>query len=105
MRDPMAQVAVKIPKAESLWARCSPEPNTGCWLWIGYVGDDGYPAIATRFKPMRAHRAAWMVTHGPIQEGLVVCHKCDQPLCINPAHLFLGTPADNTRDMVAKGRK
>ena len=92
---------------ERLLANCTPEPNTGCWLWTGNTAprENGYGQISLKDRPLRAHRAAWEQFRGPIPAGLFVCHRCDVPCCINPDHLFLGTAAQNTADMVAKGRK
>ena len=88
--------------------RCStPEPTTGCWLWTGAISTSGYGSLSVNGKTMRAHRAAWLATHGPIPPGLHVLHHCDQPACVNApgGHLFLGTDADNTRDALRKGRR
>jgi len=76
-----------------------------CWLWTGRIGIGGY-GIIQAIKPYRvfAHRAAWEVVHGPIPDGLKILHVCDVRNCINPKHLFLGTMADNSADMVKKGR-
>lgn len=94
--------------AEGLAARASPEPNTGCWLWCGSADTAGYGRIDTvrgsKSRYVGVHRLSWEASYGPIPEGLHVLHRCDQPACMNPAHLFLGTPSDNMRDMVAKGR-
>ncbi len=81
------------------------EPNTGCWLWTGSRNQKGYgwsriQGISTRM----AHRISWLLHRGDIPEGVLVCHKCDTPSCVNPDHLFLGTQKDNLLDMSRKGR-
>ncbi len=90
--------------AERLVARSIPEPNSGCWLWLGAVDRDGYGHFAINGVHIRAHRASFMAFRGPLKPGMYVCHKCDVPSCINPGHLFQGTPTDNARDMGRKGR-
>lgn len=77
-----------------------------CWLWQGTRGGSlGYGMFrGPSRKPEFAHRVAWQITHGPIPEGLMVLHRCDVPPCVRPAHLYLGTATDNSRDMTESMR-
>ena len=80
------------------------EPNTGCWLWGGAHGYNGYGRIYAFQKLWYCHRLSHHLLVRPVTSDVVVCHKCDTPACWNPDHLFAGTQKDNARDMLAKGR-
>ena len=81
-----------------------PEPNSGCWIFLGYLDRVGYGKITRNKIGHFAHRLSWQGANGPIPAGMKVLHKCDVRCCINPDHLFLGTQLDNVADMRAKGR-
>lgn len=92
------------PVRERLLATIRVDPS-GCWIWLGKKDKNGYGIIGIRRgKQYRAHRIAYETFRGPIPESILVCHKCDEPSCINPRHLFLGTAKANTADMLQKGR-
>lgn len=78
-------------------------PNE-CWLWTGATRRRGYGVFSVECRDYVAHRLVFQVATGTDPGDNYVCHKCDNPRCCNPAHLFLGTPTDNVRDMLAKGR-
>lgn len=78
-----------------------------CWIWTAHASNKGYGVISSGVSPSRpilAHRLSYMMHFGAIPGSLFVCHSCDNPLCVNPEHLWLGTQSDNLHDMKVKGR-
>lgn len=86
------------------WKRVNKNTGTECWHWAAGVGSRGYGEVKRVGVKMVASRAAYEIANGPIPEGMYVCHKCDNPRCVRPDHLFVGTCRDNIRDSVKKGR-
>ena len=104
----MADLAAAIRQAEEALARIKRHTEadsvTGCHVWTGSRTGRDYGSTRLNGKNVRAHRAVWTLTNGPIPEGSWVLHRCDRPLCVNIDHLFLGDATANVRDAAAKGR-
>lgn len=77
---------------------------SGCWIFGGTIAGNGYGQFGHDYRLVLAHRASYEAHMGPIPPGSVVCHRCDNPACINPTHLFVGSQSENLRDMRTKGR-
>lgn len=98
---------------DRFWSKVD-RSGDGCWEWQSVLTHEGYGRLviecpgSTRKNRIRkgipAHRVAWELTNGPIPDGLVACHRCDNRKCVRPGHIFLGTPSDNTQDRIRKGR-
>jgi len=89
--------------AERLRARIE-QPKIGCHEWQGSRNSKGYGTLKFNTRTLAAHRVAWEIAHGPIQGGLHVLHRCDNPPCCNPEHLYVGTNAENVGDREIRGR-
>jgi len=85
---------------------CIPDPNSGCWHWVGAVDANGYgwASVAEYPKIKHAHRLSYIAHKGPIPEGGYILHSCDEPSCINPDHLRVGSHRDNQNDRVKRNR-
>jgi len=95
-----------IPLTNRFWDKVQISDRNSCWIWTGTT-PAGYGQIRgepPKYKKLRAHRVSYELHFGPIPKNKLVCHTCDNPKCVNPDHLFLGTSLDNNRDMVKKGR-
>lgn len=87
------------------WEQVEYNPKTGCWEWQGYVIAEGrYGRFMAMGHKILCHRYAYQQLVGIIPEGMQVCHRCDNPICVRPEHLFLGTNSDNQKDSITKGR-
>jgi len=95
----------KVSLQDKFWCNVRVSDANQCWEWTAPVcGGEKYGRFYDNNRRIQAHIASWVIHNGPVDEGKFVLHKCDNPLCVNPNHLFIGTASDNMRDMVAKGR-
>lgn len=96
----------KISLEARFWSKV--DKSGECWLWLGGRNEKQYGILSVfidkKHHNKKAHRIVWELTYGNIPDGMLVCHKCDNPPCCNPTHLFLGTHKDNVRDMMSKNR-
>lgn len=98
---PRVTLAAPRTEKERFWSKV--RRGRGCWVWMGRRDKDGY-GLSEQFGQVRAHRAAYVSKHGSIPDGMCVLHRCDNPPCVRPDHLWVGTQADNVRDAARKGR-
>jgi len=87
------------------WCKVDFASPNGCWEWQAKLNSGGYGRFGLERDAFRAHRIAWSMAYGPIPSGLCVCHHCDNPSCVNPAHLFVDSVVGNNADMTRKGRR
>lgn len=94
-----------VPPEQRFWPKVDKNGPNGCWNWKGGVCSASYGIFHFNHKQENTHRVAWEMVHGPIPEHMYICHHCDNKICVNIKHLFLGTARENQLDAFRKGRK
>lgn len=89
---------------ENAWRHVLRDTDEACWFWTGSIDSHGYGRFSVGGMSRLAHRVIYELATGEAIDGALICHTCDERRCVNPAHLYRGTPADNMRDMVERGR-
>lgn len=100
----MGVKGIHLPIDYKFWRHVDKKNNDECWNWTGSKDKKGYGLFSLGHTTIHTNRMSWILTNGEIPEGLLVCHKCDNPSCVNPNHLFLGANKDNNQDKINKGR-
>lgn len=95
----------RLTPEKQFWNHVAVAASDECWEWNGCRSKQGYGLVNVAYSGISAHRLSWTIHFGPIPDGIWVLHRCDNPPCCNPAHLFLGTCQDNVDDKIAKGRQ
>jgi len=98
------RVSEKPEWVDRFMSKIEPEPNSGCWLWVGSLARNGYGSFVHSHKVHLAHRVSFALSGRPLDAGALVLHSCDNPLCVNPDHLRAGTHGDNMRDAANRKR-
>lgn len=102
--NPDFRARMTMPLKERFFSHINKREDTGCWEWTGSDNNKGYGTITIQGVKKSTHRLSWELHNGPIPDNMCVCHKCDNPPCCNPDHLFLGTKKDNMHDCSEKNR-
>ena len=103
-RNNFTQLTLSDRESARFWSKIGIYDGDSCWEWEAGRNRAGYGIVYLQKKMRMSHRVAWMLANGPIPDGMVICHHCDNPSCCNPRHLFLGSVLDNIHDRDQKGR-